>query len=84
MPTTASLELWRRSASFLLVGALWGCSNAVIKQTTTEHQQQLQQPGVAKKGQGSSCSSGRGVWDGLKALVGTKVGATLQRRRIRK
>jgi hypothetical protein len=31
---TLPMETLRRVASFLFVGALWGCSNAFIKQTT--------------------------------------------------
>jgi hypothetical protein len=29
-------QLLYKAASFLVVGALWGCSNAVLKQTTAE------------------------------------------------
>ncbi|KAM3571084.1 hypothetical protein VYU27_006857 [Nannochloropsis oceanica] len=57
-----ALETCRRDASFLLVDALWGCSNAVIRHATET---------------GSSTSSRSrkeqaGMMAGLKALIGTK------------
>eukprot|EP00624_Nannochloropsis_granulata_P002524 evm.model.NODE_22739_length_5049_cov_18.659536.3 len=64
-PTThaaAALETWRRGASFLLVGALWGCSNAVIRQAT--------EAGSSTSNRGSKEQAG--VMAGLKALIGTK------------
>jgi hypothetical protein len=57
--------------SFLVVGALWGCSNAVMKQCT-EQQQQEGEKAAAGPGQ-KSTNMKKGVWAGLQALIGTKV-----------
>jgi hypothetical protein len=61
----AATETWRRGASFLLVGALWGCSNAVIKQAT--------ETGSSSSSNKKQAQVGGGVWAGLRALIGTKV-----------
>lgn len=65
--TASWIDTGYRFASFVLVGMLWGCTNAVLKQTTAMH--------VAGKDErrekGNEGSSG--LWDGLKALIGTKV-----------
>ena len=61
----AATETWRRGASFLLVGALWGCSIAVIKQAT--------ETGSSSSSNKKQAQVGGGVWAGLRALIGTKV-----------
>jgi hypothetical protein len=59
---SAGAEFWFKVASFVLVGMLWGCSNAVLTRTTTGAKQQR------RRRQASG-----GVWAGLRALLGTKV-----------
>lgn len=70
-----------KAASFLVVGALWGCSNAVLKQTTSERDDNAEGTAVdAKKPskQADSTKAGAGsylddVLGGLKSLLKAKV-----------
>lgn len=65
---TAAREFWFQLGSFMLVGMLWGCSNAVLKQSTAAG------IGGKKLQQAKGAASGsRDVWAGLRALLGTKV-----------
>lgn len=62
-------EFWFKVGSFVLVGMLWGCSNAVLKQTTGGADNQKQRKQAATAG-GQAADD---VWAGLKTLLGTKV-----------
>lgn len=68
----AVLDLLRKSLSFLLVGALWGCSNAVLKKVTSPDAEKAADSGGALGADGGRGQGG--IWEGLRSLARAKVG----------
>ena len=70
---SAAAKLWFKVGSFLLVGMLWGCSNAVLKQTTATGADAAAPQSSSSSKQKQASGNGAGLWRGLMALLGTKV-----------
>lgn len=74
-------QLLYKAASFLVVGALWGCSNAVLKQTTSERDDTAEGTAVGTNEpskQADSTKTGarsylNDILGGLKSLLKAKV-----------
>lgn len=66
---------WFEVGSFVLVGMLWGCSSAVLKQSTAggvggaKRTRRQATRGAVQQEE----ARGKGLWAGLRALLGTKV-----------